>query len=426
MKVQRYTYRALIPFLLLGALSACVREPLPDEDGIDRPVMLSAETKGLPAGMETFRVALFHNNQYSGQSGTYCTLTFSHTDNYTDPSNPPVTYTWLQPCRVNNAGDPLDDTMPDGNIVTLNAADHSSKWGLRWNNGGSSWSGNAYLVAIAPAKSFIWEGHAAYFPWTLDSEVYISDPVNGGFSGIWFQGQYVYTSSSLTEDTSLSRTLVDHRAKITVKIISGTDLIPETYLYDVRVADRITEDRFYLHQEGDHPQGFSRPENDPNNLLGVEYFVVDRVNSLVLKDSSNNPDIGDSSTAVHLTYAGAEAWFSNVPFFLQARNYSDQWMTGKRPTIVVKLGLDASNHVTVRVPIDQELLPMHHYLYTLEVKNAYVAYSFQAVGWDENPAQSTTTETPAYLGTVKIGGPGSGDDVWGNGGGGNADPPVNS
>ncbi|MBR5704288.1 MAG: hypothetical protein IKX45_08570 [Bacteroidales bacterium] len=415
-----------LPLLLLAVLPACRRMALPEEVGVEGAVMMSAETKALLPGVNTFRVALFHNRQYTGRSGTYCTNTFSYTDSYTDPSNPRV-YTWLQPCKVNAAGEPLDATDP-GVVTTIDAADHSSIYGLRWNNGGSTWSGNTHMVAIAPAASFNWEGHAAYLPWTIDSNVYISDPVEGGFTGIWFRGEYVYTSSSLSDDGSVSKTLMDRRAKVTVKIQCGTDLIPSTQLYDVRVTDRIVSDRFYLHEEGDHPQGFTRPLS-PDNPILTEYFTVDSdpAHALVLKDSNSRPDYADPVNSCAPLAYGGDDWVSADPFYVQARDYSDQWMTGKRPTIVVKLGPEPSTQFTVRVPLDQELLPMHHYLYTLDVKNAYVAYSLQVVGWDTPVlGGSTATETPAFLGTVAIGGPSSSDDAWDNGGGGTADTPVNS
>ena len=402
--------------LLLVAMPACRREPQP-EAGTEGMVMLSMETKALPAGVETFRVAMFHNWQYTGRSGTYCTETFSYVDRYTNPDHP-ESYTWLQPCKVNDAGVPLDSY--GATVVDVASADHDGSYGLRWNNGGSSGSSSVKLVAIAPAVQFIHSGHAAYLNWNIDDEVYISDPEAGGFSGIWFEGKYVYASST----SALSTTLVDHRAKVTVKIQCSTDLIPETYLYGVHVADRIVSDRFYLHAESDNQQGFSAPE-DPEHPNIVEYFNVDRVNTLPLKNSAGLPDITEPATKnVHLV-KGTTDWVSNTPFYLQARDYSERLMTGKRPVIVVALGQDPSNPVVVRVPLDQELLPMHHYLFTLDVTNTYIAVYFGMVEWDLPVlGGATETKTPAYLGSVVIGGPNTGDDVWENGGGGSAETPV--
>ncbi|MBP5625772.1 MAG: hypothetical protein J6W98_02525 [Bacteroidales bacterium] len=433
--MRRRTAYLFLPLLLLsGALLSCTRLPRPDE-GEGAPMMFSADTKALPAGVETFRVAMFSpsSRQYTGRSGSYCTETFSHVDDYTDPLNP-VTYTWLRPCKVNEAGQPLDNTDPGAVVADLSEADHDGRWGLRWNNGGSSWSGNVSMVAVAPAVGFVadntpgrlvWQnaGHAVWLNWTLDTEVYVSDPVDGGFTGVWFGGKYVYSSST----SALSTTLTDRRAKVTVRIQCSTDLIPQTHLCDVRVTDRIVSDRFYLHEIGDNVQGFSRPA-DPADPSIVQHFVVDTDpdHAVVLADGAGLPDISDPAGKNVLLEKGVTDWTSGEPFFLQARDYSNALMAGKRPIVEVKLGADPANPVKVRVPLAQNLLPMHHYVYTLDVTNAYVAVYLSVVGWDEvmtGPnahGGETVTETPAYLGTVQIG-----DDTWENGGGGNAEKPVN-
>ena len=140
-------------FLSLAVvLPSCTREPQPGK-GEDAPVLLAAGTKALPAGIETFRALMFSTNsrQYTGRSGSYCTLTFSHTDDYTDPLNP-VTYRWLQPCRVSEAGAPLD--INGDPVSSLADADHGSSYGLRW-NGTSNGSGNGSMVAVAPAVDFV-------------------------------------------------------------------------------------------------------------------------------------------------------------------------------------------------------------------------------------------------------------------------------
>ena len=425
--------------LLAVALPSCTREPQPGE-GQDVPVLLTAGTKALPTGIETFRALMFStdNRQYTGRDGSYCTLTFSHTDDYTDPSNP-VTYRWLQPCRVSASGAPLDS---NGDLVaSLADADHSSSYGLRW-NGTSNGTGNGSMVAVAPAVGFaddhsvpgppdrlVWQnaGHAVWLNWTLGTEIYISDPVAAGFSGIWFDGQYSYSSST----SALSTTLVDHRAKVTVKIQCSTDLIPQTHLYDVRVTDRIVTDRYYLLDSGTNVQGFSRP-SDPDDPSITQYFIIDSdpAHALPLMNGAGLPDWTDAANRNVLLEKDVTDWTSSTPFYLQARDYSATLMTGKRPVIEVRLGTDPTNPVRVRVPLAQELLPMHQYIYTLDVTNAYVSVYRSVIGWDEVMTGSheddgkTTPETPAYLGKVVAGDPDSGDDKWSNGGGGTADKPV--
>ena len=153
---------------------------------------------------------------------------------------------------------------------------------------------------------------------------------------------------------------------------------------------------------------------------------TDPDHAVVLTDAAGLPDISDPAGKNVLLEKGVTDWTSSTPFFLQARDYSNALMAGKRPVIEVRLGADPENPVKVRVPLAQNLLPMHHYVYTLDVTNAYVTVYLSVAGWDEvmtgdnAHGGETVTETPAYLGTVQIG-----DDTWDNGGGGDADKPVN-
>lgn len=405
--------RIPVPFLLsFIVLAGCTRVHQPGEDVVAGTVMLQAETKALPAGVETFRVALFSASSgvYSGRQGTYCTQTFSHTDDYSDPANP-VVYTWLQPCKVNAAGEPLDDTDP-GNVTTVDAACHNSSYGLRWSNSSLTGTSTVELVAVAPAVAFEappYEGasHAAYLEWNRTDEVYVSDPVAGGFQGIWFNGEYVYNSLA----SGLSSSLVDHRAKVSVRIQCAEELIPETRVFKVWVTNYITTDRYYLRAIDTEPTGFSRPE-DPDDDTVHQYFAIDSDpdNYVYLAGSP------DSSADIHLV-RGETDWTSDAPVYLQARDYSVALMAGKRPLIVVQLGASPSNPVTVRVPLAQNLDPMLHYVYVLDVKNAYVTVSLAQTDW-ENSASTADISTPAYLGAVSID-----DGGWMDGGGGVAETP---
>ena len=94
-------------------LAACARTPQPDP----RPegtLRVRMDTKALSGGERTFRVALFTGERnYTGREGAYCSSTYTYSAGG---------FTWLQPCRVNDAGEPLDD----GGVVVsdLALADH--------------------------------------------------------------------------------------------------------------------------------------------------------------------------------------------------------------------------------------------------------------------------------------------------------------
>ena len=422
---NRLLISCLSALLLLGSLCACTREQQPGERE-EVPVMISMSTKATLAGDRTFRVLLFANNRdYSGRSGSYCTRSFTWTDDYTDPSAAPVNYSWLMPCKVDAAGQPLD---AGDNVVDLDAADHDSSNGLRWNNGGSSWTGNVHLVALSPAVDFVtddstpgpadrlvWQnlGHAVWLNWTPNTAVYISEPVSGGFSGVWFAGKYVYNSTG----TDLSATLVDHRATIAIQIQCDNTLIPSAIIRSVEVENRIVTDRFYLEDKEDEVRGFSRPAH-PHYTLSTSADALDNSTDPLPKEVKIGDDPTNPSDPTRVT------WISDTEYYLAARDYSPAEVSAIRPRIVVKLGPDASDPIIVKVPLDQNLEPMKHYTYILKVANTYVhVYAIPGVSWESTGAGGGTavSETPAYLGAVKIGGT---DGKWESGGGGDAEKPV--
>ena len=172
--------------LLAGA---CERVPQPEVAGADALVLLSLDTKAVDPGYKgTFRVALFDaNNSFTGRTGSYCTTTQSHTD-----ANTGTNRTWLDPCKVDADGNPLDDA---GDVVSLDhlaGANHDSVHGLQW--GGTSNNAaveNVSLVAVSPAVAILPDGSEntyAYVNWTPDAALYISDPKSGTFHGTWVDG----------------------------------------------------------------------------------------------------------------------------------------------------------------------------------------------------------------------------------------------
>ena len=414
MRLQTHlrTFLPAVLALLLPAMTGCHREPDP-EGGREGLVMLSAGTKSLPTGINTFRVALFtENREYSGRNGTYCTETLTHVDDY---SETPGTYTWLKPCRVDGAGTPLD--INGDPVSDVSEADHDGKWGLRWNSYyNSSWTNNAYLVALAPARAFVHEtgSHAAYVDWTPDTRIYISEPVLGSFYGTWFKNQFVYHSSDDSESSEeLSKTLLDHRASLTLKV--QCDRIPATTLRAIYVKHRIIRDRFYLQDKENEVRGYSLPEcphykfddDDP----GTDPVPGDFAPLYLLGPGAaqvvNKPDYPTAGTP-------EATWTSDTPFYVQARDYKTATVDELRPLIFVQLGPDPDNPVTVKIPIDYDLKPMKNYTLILDVSNTYVTVHCSVANWTDGGGGSVGEETPAYLGTVTIDGEGGAWDDNGN------------
>ena len=407
-----------LPLLVLG--TACRRVLEPEEGGQEGLLMLSAETKALPAGVETFRVALFtENREYSGRNGTYCTEKLQHTDNYTDPGNP-TTYYWLKPCRVNDSGAPLlANGDPAGSVAV---ADHDGKWGLRWSSYyNDSWAHNVELVALAPAVSFVHENgtHAAYVEWKPETEVYISEPVTGSFSGTWFKGQFVYKTTDADPTTSeLSETLVDHRATVSIKV--QCDRIPSTILRAVFIKHRIIRDRFYLEDKENDVRGFSLPAH-PHYKFDDDDGTGDPVPGdfnplyLLAAGSAVTVNKADYPTAGNPEHT----WQSSSPFYLQARDYNTAAVDELRPLIYVQLGPDPLNPITVRIPIDYDLEPMKNYTLILDVSNTYVTVLCSVSNWENGGGGRASTETPSYLGTFQIDGT---NGEWEDNGNQGADP----
>ena len=320
--------------LLLG--SACERMPQPGEDVPQVPVLLNLETKaGGNHYVGTFRVALFDADaKFTGMTGSYCSLSAGQ-QWWSHP--------WLPPCRVDETGQALDDTQPDGTVVTnLGDADHNSKYGLRWKTSSANAAPvNVSLVAVAPAVQIIADGEQninAYLTWTPDAECYISDPKQGTFTGTWVNGEYVYTSN-----TSLSASMVDHRASVTVRIACGELL--EAYIQSVTLTNHITSARYYLMAKDPYAKGFSFADGHFTTAQSVLYDC-----------GAGAPD--------HLVRAdGDYREYSKIYF--PAVNFSDSALSSVRPAFDILLGEDKTKPYEVRVVLNQDLHAMTHYTLNL-------------------------------------------------------------
>ncbi len=385
MKMKRHI---AIVVLLLAA--GCTRAPQQREETTGERLRLSLETKALGAGERTFSVALFTGERnYTGRSGSYCTTTYT---------NSALGFTWLQPCRVNDAGEPLDD---GGAIVPdLALADHNSLYGLRWNGGTETRP--VELVALSPALKVHSAGvndQYAYVDWTVGGHktmdaIYISEPVPGSFSGSWVDREYVYDS-----DASLSGSMKDPRAAVKVHIECGR--LDEGDVRSVVLSNRLTQARFYLESKDDIGRGFYL--EDP---------------SLITFDAQTLYTCPPGAP-MHITQDPSTQWTS-AEILLPAMAYSALPDT-RRPVLTVVLGdASLSEPFTARVVLNQDLEPMKEYTYTLRISKAYVhTYFSPSLSWDSaGNIQSIDGGAPIYLGAAQIDDPASG---WGNGGGGSSE-----
>ena len=424
--------RQFFIFLLSVAfLPACTRELQPVDEEDEVPVMVSLGTKALPESLSdvkrTVRVALFADGgRFSGRTGTYCKDTYTFSG-----------YTWLQPCRVDDYGQAMDAGDPGATVSVLPDADHSGKWGLRWRPENSS-NTTVSLTAVMPAVTLGVVNDTqvppkplyAYVSWTPDTEVYISEPVESSFKGIWFDNQYVYHSSA----SSLGN-LVDPRATIKVKIQCSSDpdraeLLPQAWIHSVAVEHRIVEDRYYLLPNEANVRGFTMPGTVAETvdygkkISSSHYRFAEEVSPSAPPDPLDNSVVPLSVEARQVTKEGA-TWTSDTKYYLAARDYSQQYMADMRPSIVVNLSAAQNtalvDQITAKVPLAQKLDPMKDYTYILEISNAYVSvHVLPGVSWENGGSTTASNETPGalYVGTFSLSG------AWENGGGGLADEPI--
>lgn len=320
--------------LLLAGACDRVLQP----EGREIPVLLSLDTKAVDPGYKgTFRVALFDDNgSFTGRTGSYCTTTQSHTD-----ANSSTIRTWLDPCKVDADGNPLDDA---GDIVSLDnlaGANHDGVYGLRW--GGTSNNAaveNVSLAAVSPAVEVMPDGSGdiyAYVNWTPDVALYVSDPKSGSFTGTWVDGEYVYTSAAKIP------TLQERRASVTVRIECGNQ--SEGYIQSVTLANHITSARYYLMAKDPYAKGFSFADGHFTTAQSVLYDC-----------GAGAPD--------HLVRANNDFRVYEKIYF-PAVNFSADALASVRPEFIIELGSDKDNPVEKRVVLAQDLDPMKDYTLTL-------------------------------------------------------------
>ena len=372
-------------FLLQCLLAACRREPLPEPE-CDGLVMLSLDTKA-PGDPRTFRVALFDwNDEFTGRTGSYCTTTQAHTD-----ANTGTTRTWLNPCRVNDAGTAMKDGSTEA-AADLSDADTGGQWGLRWGGYASnnpSWPWNVSLAVVSPAVPVHPEPAApsepmyAYVNWTPGAALFISDPAGATFTGTWLDGEYVYTSSTKVP------ALRERRASVTVHIECGD--LDEGYVQSVTLTNHITSARYYLMEKTPYARGFSYADGHFTTAGEVLY------------------DCG-AGDPQHLEKANGDYWNSAMIYFPEAA-YSENSLESIRPEFIVMLGSDKAKPFKARVVLNQDLTAMTHYTLTLRISKAIVYATLTASAtWDAGGTMTVLDEPSDNVGSFSL------EAAWNDGG----------
>lgn len=351
MKIQPFLYITL----LLTAFSceqAETSEVLPEER---TTISFPLDTKGLPEGSHTFRVALTGIDGKLMGTGTYCS------DNIT----PGVKGTWLSPCRVDLNGEPLDS---NGESVTSFAdADKDGFYGLRYPNRAVGVGENVYISAASPAVQLHNQGNRAYYLWKADKELYLSGKSDQFlFNGSWLNKEYVF---SFSDKDALQ--LIDRRAKLFVHIECG-----EQDHADIQsiILTSVSEARWYL------PDGFANSNYTKS--------------SQTLYSWNNIP-----SQIMHLDKIEGDVWDSDANgIYLLPLNYSVNDYNGMLPSIALELGADTTKPINVNVEITEEILPMKNYLLNLYVSKSYVTFELLASDdWDNGGTFDSEDEELAMI-----------------------------
>lgn len=323
--------------LLLPILAAFSCEQLPPSESLVKEkeavsFVLSTKT---PTDATTFRVVLINTaNQNVLGNGTYCNELIT----------PGVKGTWISPCNVNDAGEPVD---VDGNAVTdLADADKNSIYGLRY---GRSLN-EASLAIASPAVKLKQQGSRYYYDWNAETPFYLSDVCLSSFEGSWFDGQYVYDVSGAE-----SLKLKDRRARLSIRVQCGIQEKADLQFVEMSYVNKT---RWYL------PAEFS---------TNADHYTM---KTQTLFEASDDEEI------IHLKKEDASSWLSEG-IYLPAVDYSLERYLNMQPVILVELGDRLAKPTPIKINLSQTLEPMVSYILTLNVSKNLVDFELLATDtWD--------------------------------------------
>lgn len=336
----------LLVFLLLLPVVSCEQRERPEaqpEEG--SPISFLLDTKALGGGDRTYRVVLTNESGALKGSGTYCSQ---------ELSSEAMGYSWLSPCRVNNAGEPL---MEDGSTVaaSFDEADKKSIYGLRY----ATNSGRKESLRLAVASPAVALNASSYYEWTPDKALYLSNSVVVDFEGSWANYEYVLSSK---EDDRFQ--LIDRRAKLFVHIECGEQ--PTADLQSVTLS-HVKEARWY-----------------PVSGFSSSGYTIGQASLFTCG--------GETSNILHLV-KNSVSWDSpEEGQYILPLDYSAEEFSGMRPRVIVELGSNLEEPVKIPVSISEKIDPMKSYKLTLKVSKSHAEFILLASDWEEGGTDATDDE----------------------------------
>lgn len=305
----------------------------------DEPYVLqfSMGTKAGSPGDETYRTVLF---QYDAVNEYYSVYRYNGTYRNKDAKD------WMTPCQVNGT---TGVWMADG-----------SEYGLR-----AGVSGNYKLSLVSPAVQPNWftvgmggnYSRWGYHLYRTGDNPKISHPVSVNVGGNHINHKWIYQASG--------NELVDRRAKVTVKMVCGEDLV-SAYVNKVMFKNIYT-DAYY--------------DFGTDSLYN---FTLDATGEIL--HDSGDPAIellhGEPATTVYSDF--------NLFAIDYNRIDADYHFIYDVPQLEVTMG-----EGVVLVPFHYLLKPQYSYTYTLSINSAFIKMSITAQPWnDASGDQSETIGAP--------------------------------
>lgn len=347
MKQNKYILFLILGFMVLGCGES--EDAIDNMDDLDEHVDLSFTMKGTRSGSTsstTYRAMLHHVgtiqdvHPYTGTSGTY---RGPNTDERV----------WLTACQVNSTtGVWQQDTH---------------QYGLRASRG--SYYLSFVSPGVAPQQYQYNEETESYEKWGFlhhrqpqagEPELYICKPYYiRSLTGNHLNGEYVH-------DVPDSVILKERRAKITVRLKCGEDLLSATV----------------------KKLGWS-------NLYESAYYnlAIDSLDNMTLSASTDTVMVYEPATPLTLLHGGEPVEvckdFFLFPFYYAKKDEFDNYVYD-----VPELDIYVAQGVA-KLKVFHNIEPQYSYTYTVTINSAYVSVVVTAAPWDEPATMNPSIDSPS-------------------------------